>query len=290
MALIPSDIRLLERLAAETGRELGPAERVPVSGGCIHRAWILEGPGGSVFVKANGAACLPMFEAERDGLRELAAAGAIRVPEPWLVTRIGDEAFLVMERMRLGGPEDGERQGRELAALHCRISPDGRHGWCRDNVIGKTPQPNPWTAEWGDFFAEHRIEHQFRLHRGAGNTFRGARRFVDRLPALVGEHRPAASLLHGDLWGGNAGFEASGDPVLFDPAVSFGDRETDLAFTRMFGGFTELFYRGYQESWPMPDGWRDREPLYNLYHILNHALIFGGHYGVEAQRVIDRYG
>jgi fructosamine-3-kinase len=92
------------------------------------------------------------------------------------------------------------------------------------------------------------------------------------------------------LWGGNAGFDASGAPVVFDPAVSFGDRETDLAFTKAFGGFGEAFYRGYREAWPMPDGWRDREPVYNLYHVLNHALLFGGSYGVEAQRVIDRFG
>jgi len=281
---------LREALAEETGRDLGPAGKAPVSGGCIHRAWILEGPGGSAFVKANVGSCLPMFEAERDGLRDLAAAGVIRVPEPWLAARIRDEAFLVMERLQLGGPEDGERQGRELAALHRRVTADGRHGWYRDNFIGKTPQPNLWTVDWGEFFAEHRIEHQLRLHRAAGNTFRGAGRFVDRLPTLVGEHRPVASLVHGDLWGGNAGFDASGAPVLFDPAVYFGDRETDLAFTRMFGGFGEAFYRTYRETWPLPDGWRDREPLYNLYHVLNHALLFGGSYGIEAQRLVDRFG
>jgi fructosamine-3-kinase len=127
------------------------------------------------------------------------------------------------------------------------------------------------------------------LNRQAGHDFRGARRFVERVVELVGDHSPEASLLHGDLWGGNAGFDVAGRPVIFDPASFYGDRETDLAFTRLFGGFEEAFYRGYQEAWPLADGWRDRQEIYNLYHVLNHALLFGGGYGPQAQRIIDRF-
>lgn len=283
------DERLTARLLEEAGIEIGPARRRPVSGGCIHQCWILEGRGGDCFVKANGASRLAMFEAERDALRELAAVRAIRVPEPYLSCQIDAEAFLVMERIEFGGAVDGERQGRELAALHRQLSPDGRFGWHRENYIGTTPQPNRWSLHWGEFFAEHRIEHQVRLNQQAGAVFRGARRFVERVPELVGDHGAEASLLHGDLWGGNAAFDAAGRPVIFDPASYYGDREADLAFTRMFGGFAEAFYRGYQESWPLRDGWRDRAELYNLYHVLNHALLFGGGYAAQAQRVIDRF-
>jgi len=283
------DEELIARLQEETGRELGQAERVPVSGGCIHRCWILQGRWGYCFVKANDADQLSVFEAERDGLLALREAGPIRVPEPFLAVRVGNEAFLLMERIEFDGPVDGERQGRELAALHGKLSGDGRHGWHRANFIGKTPQPNSWTAHWGEFFAEYRIEHQFRLNRQAGNDFRGALRLVERVADLVGDHAPAASLLHGDLWSGNAAFDRAGRPVVFDPACFFGDRETDIAFTRLFGGFDEAFYRGYRESWPFPDGWRDRAEIYNLYHLLNHALLFGGSYAVQVQRVVDHF-
>ncbi|RFC43042.1 MAG: Fructosamine-3-kinase [Verrucomicrobia bacterium] len=283
------DQRLIAQLLEVTGHDLGPARRRPVSGGCIHRCWILEGRWGECFVKANTAGHLAMFEAEREALRALAEVRAIRVPEPYLTSRIGNESFLLMERIEFGGAGSGERQGRELAALHQRVSGDGRCGWDRDNFIGSTPQPNRWNSHWGDFFAEHRIEHQLRLNRDAGNVFRGARRFVERVPALAGDHAPGASLLHGDLWGGNAGFDLAGRPVIFDPASYHGDRETDLAFTRLFGGFGESFERGYHEAWPLPDGWRDRVELYNLYHLLNHALLFGGGYGEQAQRIMDRF-
>ncbi len=283
------DERLIARLLEETGHEVGPARRRSVSGGCIHRCWILEGRWGECFVKANTASRLEMFEAERDALRELAAAQAIRVPEPYLTCQMDGEAFLLMERIEFGGGGAGDRQGRELAALHRKLSGDGRFGWDRDNFIGTTPQPNRWSTHWGEFFAEHRIEHQLRLNRQAGHDFRGARRFVERVVELVGDHSPEASLLHGDLWGGNAGFDVAGRPVIFDPAAFYGDRETDLAFTRLFGGFEEAFYRGYQEAWPLADGWRDRQEIYNLYHVLNHTLLFGGGYGPQAQRIMDRF-
>jgi fructosamine-3-kinase len=282
------DERLIARLR-DVGTEIGPARRIPVTGGCIHRCWILEGRWGACFVKANTAAHLEMFEAESEGLRELAAAGSIRVPEPYLACELDGEAFLLMERLELRGAGDGDRQGRVLAGLHRKVSVEARFGWHRDNFIGSTPQPNGWGQDWGAFFAEHRIEHQLRLNRAAGSDFRGARRLAERIVPVVGEHAPLPSLLHGDLWGGNAGFDAAGAPVIFDPAVYYGDRETDLAFSRMFGGFNDAFYRGYAETWKLEDGWRDRAEIYNLYHLLNHTLLFGGGYGVQAQRVIDRY-
>jgi fructosamine-3-kinase len=283
------DERLINRLLEETGREIGPAKRLPVSGGCIHQCWILEGRWGSCFVKANREPFLPMFESERDGLRQLAASGAIRVPEPFLACQIDAAAVLIMERLDLRDGGDVAAQGRALAAVHRTLASDDAFGWHRDNFIGSTPQPNRWSPGWGEFFAEQRIEHQLRLNRRAGSDFRGSRRLADRVMELVGEHNPASSLLHGDLWGGNASFDAAGQPLLFDPATYFGDRETDLAFSRLFGGFDAAFYREYQERWPVPEGWEDRAEIYNLYHLLNHTLLFGGNYGVQAQRIIDRF-
>jgi len=105
---------------------------------------------------------------------------------------------------------------------------------------------------------------------------------------LFGGYRPVASLLHGDLWSGNYAYTHEGEPVIFDPAVYYGDREADIAMTELFGGFGREFYTAYREVYPLDEGYAVRKTLYNLYHILNHLNLFGGGYLTQAQGMVDR--
>ena len=188
----------------------------------------------------------------------------------------GGKAFILLERLQLSRSGDWAAMGRMLAQLHAQHGP--RFGWRRDNYIGLAPQINAWKDEWADFFLECRLRPQ------------AARARID-LPqpavrALLADHRPAPSLLHGDLWSGNAGFTKEG-PVLFDPAVYYGDRETDLAMTELFGGFPRPFYEGYG---PVDPGYERRKHLYNLYHLLNHLNLFGDGYRAQVEATLSFLG
>ena len=248
---------------------------MPAGGGCIHRCLALEGGGRRYFAKVNERAQLDNFAAEADGLAALASAGA-RVPAPLCRGEAGDEAFLVLEYLEMRGNGDYAELGRTLAIVH---SVRGKFfGWERDNYIGRTPQLNRRSSSWGDFWRDARLRPQLDLGRKNGLTaslLKKGERLVEAVPYLLSGHAPAASLLHGDLWSGNAGFLAGGAPVLFDPAVYWGDRETDLAMTELFGGFPPAFYSAYAQTAPLDAGYAARKPLYNLYHVLNHANLFG---------------
>lgn len=209
------------------------------------------------------------FAAEADGLKALRAAGCA-APEPISHGETGRDAYLLMEHLDLRPGGDFAALGRMLARLH--RNEGTRFGWARDNYIGATPQQNAWCEDWTQFWRERRLVPQVALARRKG--------FSLELPALtlLKDHKPRPSLVHGDLWNGNAGFLASGEPVLFDPAVYYGDREVDLAMTELFGGFPREFYAAYEEAWPLDAGYAQRKPLYNLYHLLNHLNLFGGGY------------
>jgi len=256
-------------------------------GGCINEATIVSGAETSYFVKFNSATALPMFEAEQQALTELAAADAIRVPEPLAHGVAADRSYLILEALPFGSPQTGswEAMGRQLARLH-RTTAD-RFGWHRDNVIGSTPQPNAWTEDWPEFFRDQRLGYQFQLAGKNGFTFTHSDQLLEQVEGLLEGHRPAPSLLHGDLWSGNASFLDDGTPVIFDPASYYGDREADLAFSEFFGGFPESFYQAYEKECPLNPGYERRKELYNLYHVLNHANLFGGGYAGQAERIIN---
>ena len=194
----------------------------------------------------------------------------MRAPEPFAYGAHGDEAHLVLEFLELEASGDWAALGRMLAQLHRQTGP--RFGWSRDNFIGETPQKNAWHDDWPSFFAECRLAPQLRLAEARGYRFE-----IGDVTDLLARHRPPPSLLHGDLWRGNAAF-TQGAPVLFDPAVYYGDREADLAMSELFGGFAPQFYAAYQAAYPLEPGYALRKHLYNLYHLLNHLNLFGGGY------------
>ena len=297
MQFSPSESSIKNRLANVLNRFLYhlAQEECSISclketgGGSISRALIAETNQGKYFVKLNNASSLAMFEAEADGLLALGTCPHLRIPR--LIGHESDElhAYLILEYIDMRPLPKGSASttaGRALAQLHGKT---GAHfGWHRDNFIGRTPQPNTSHTNWLDFFLHERLLPQLALakDRQAGALVESGERLAENLHAFFTTHQPAASLLHGDLWHGNAAIDERGQLVLFDPAVYFGDREADLAMTRLFGGFSSDFYAAYQEIWPPSAGHRQRETLYNLYHVLNHFNLFGGAYRSEAEQMI----
>ncbi len=284
-------VPLAAALAVATGRDVAREPDVAVGGGSINecRRWpSREGP---MFVKLAPAGSVGMFEAEADGLRELEQARALRVPQVLGCGVAEGRAFLALEWIDFGAASSRSEAllGERLAAQH-RVTA-AEFGWRRDNTIGSTPQPNEPDRDWVRFYVVRRL--RFQLDLAARNGFGGrlAERgalLCERASHFFATHRPAASLLHGDLWGGNWGADASRQPVIFDPAVYFGDREADLAMTRLFGGFGPSFYAAYAAAWPLEPGVEERRTLYNLYHVLNHLNLFGGGYARQAESMIER--
>lgn len=271
-------------LEEENGIRLRLDTARPVSGGCIHEASLVDCEhGGTVFLKSNRADALPLLTAERRCLDLIDASGAIRVPQPYASGIADGKACLAMEGLELvsgAGANASARMAERLAALHGVRSPNGRFGADFDNFIGATPQSNTPSDSWADFFVGQRLEPQLELAGARGRTFPEAAKLLSVVHSHLASLKIEPSLLHGDLWGGNAAFLPDGEPVLFDPASYYGDRETDLAFTRLFGGFAPTFYRRYRELMPAPEP--VRESIYNLYHLLNHDHLFGGGYGEQS--------
>lgn len=282
-----------ESILAHAGSVLGETLQAgavrAVGGGCINAAYVVDGGPRSFFIKLNGAEALAMFEAEAEGLAAIGESHSIRVPQPLCWGVGGPDAYLVMEYVPLGGRGKAEQLGEDLAAMHrCR---QPRFGWHRDNTIGSTPQSNDWCEDWLRFWRDQRLGAQLSLaaRNGAGTgLLRKGERLQADLAAFFSGYQPVASLLHGDLWSGNYAFDDAGRPVVFDPAVYFGDREADLAMTELFGGFPPGFYAAYQAAWPLDAGYGLRKTLYNLYHILNHFNLFGGGYLAQAEAMLDR--
>lgn len=278
-------------IGVATGQAFTGTARTAVGGGSINSAYRVGDGERAFFVKLNSTDRLEMFEAEADGLEQMAQTQTVRVPAPIAYGVAGTASYIVLEHLALGGGGDGANAtlGRQLAALHRTAQPF--FGWHRDNTIGSTPQPNPQAQDWIDFLREHRLRYQLRLasrngHRGG--LQRDGERLLVGLEGFFPGYRPQPSLLHGDLWGGNFAVATSGEPVIFDPACYFGDREADLAMTELFGGFGRAFYAAYQQAYALDAGYPVRKTLYNLYHVLNHLNLFGGSYLGQAEGMIRR--
>ena len=273
-----------------TGNPFIPRSVLPLGGGSIHRAWQLSDGVHRYFVKTNDLAAAPMFAADAQGLQALSAAAAVRTPAFIAAGKSSAQAFLVLEHIDLANldPPGGARLGEALARLHS-VRGDA-FGWSTDNFIGSTPQQNTAHPSWPHFFGERRLRPQLRLalQNGMDKTLIAkGEAVIERIGGLFIDYRPSPSLLHGDLWSGNAAQLADGTPVIYDPACYYGDREADIAMAELFGGFPTSFYAAYRSAWPLDSGYEARKPLYNLYHILNHFNLFGGAYLGQAQRMIE---
>lgn len=260
-------------------------------GGDINQAYKITDHDRIYFVKINQSDRRTMFEAELDGLNQIANTHTIRVPTPICTGSCAGTAesysYLVLEHFSLVALTEKTRYelGIKLAELHL-VSGSTAFGLGRDNTIGTTAQPNPWTTNWIEFWRDTRIEYQLNLAIKNGANFIYANQLLDAIPTILKGHSPKPSLVHGDLWGGNVGALVTGEVVIFDPAAYWGDREVDLAMTELFGGFGSTFYRGYESIYPIAPGFAKRKILYNLYHILNHYNLFGGSYAGQADRMM----
>lgn len=278
-------------ISAATGSTFQVESRQAVSGGSINHAVKLDGAHCSYFVKLNTAERLAMFQAEAAGLEALRSSRSLRVPAVVTAGSANGTSWLVLEHIDLCPPQASTSSllGARLAAMHRAGA--GAFGWDRDNTIGATPQLNAWTGDWLDFLGQQRLAYQLALAATNGaplSLTQKGERLLERLPVFFRGYEPQPALLHGDLWAGNWGADTDGNPVIFDPAVYFGDREADIAMTELFGGFDAQFYQSYEAAWPLCPGYENRKTLYNLYHILNHFNLFGGGYARQAQSMIDR--
>jgi fructosamine-3-kinase len=290
------EMALPAELASVIKVRLGNIENiVPVGGGDISRAARVQlADDQRVLVKWHPNSPPGLFSAERQGLELLRATKAMRVPQVLAHSEAEDgcPAYIVLEWLGRGSRSDriAELLGQGLAELH--RSTASNFGLDHDNFIGANAQPNKIGDNWVIFFRERRLGYQMEL-AGQNSRLPGPR--AQRLEKLLGRleawlpAQPPVSLLHGDLWGGNWLATQDNEPALIDPAVYYGHREAELAFTELFGGFSSLFYQAYNESWPLDTGYSERRDLYNLYHLLNHLNLFGETYGASVDSVLRNY-
>ncbi len=271
----------------ESLAQTGLPQVISSGGGCIHNSSVWQYPSRDrFFVKRGGGEKKDMLIAEARALRELRKSKTVRVPEVILEAEHGDEFFLVLEHLelqRLSG-KSAAHLGETLAQLHRYEGTP--FGFEADNYIGATPQENSQTENWTEFFWEYRLVPQFELSERQGYGVFCGNKFEIGYKRLMDSYLPKASLLHGDLWGGNAGGLSTGEGVVYDPASYYGDRETDLAFTEVFGGFPRDFYEAYQTAHPFDEGYSERKIVYNLYHYLNHLNLFGSGYLGSCEQAI----
>jgi|CXWL01.1.fsa_nt_gi fructosamine-3-kinase len=295
----PLAVRLMcalgEAIAGSLGRERVRIESATVlSGGSAREALRLVTREGEFFAKWSDEGPEDIFACEARGLDALrAVSGSITVPRVIAARKRDTETpgFLIIEYLPggRGGEADDESLGRGLAAIHRTTR--SSFGFDASSYCGPTAQDNRASVTWVEFYRERRLRPLVEaLQRRSGLS--GADRGVfDRLMERLEELLPAdsiPSLIHGDLWAGNV-LSTTRGPALVDPACAYGDREMEFGITALFGGITPRAFAAYEEAWPLRPDWRERNPLYQLYHLLNHALLFGGHYGGEALRVAARF-
>lgn len=277
--------RLLSEYLGETYTII---EKEELPGGDIHHARRISNGVTEVFIKYDTRDILPIFTAESDQLAALAKSGTVRVPKVYGVGSDRDFSFLLLEYLPLK-PLDAHYAyclGQQLVRLH-QWSEQPQFGFDFDSDLATTPQPNRWQRYWNVFFAEQRIGWQLQLAQEKGYHFGD----IDETIALVSQrlkgHHPQPSLLHGDLWPANCGVSAAG-AVIFDPACYWGDRECDLAMLPLYSELPAQIYDGYQSVWPLPVDFIERQPLYQLYYLLNRANLFGGEHVEVARRAVER--
>ncbi|MXS83601.1 fructosamine kinase family protein [Nitrosomonas oligotropha] len=278
------------QISAVTNTLFKIKESRSIGGGCINQTYGITDGARRYFVKLNTAESLIMFEAEAAGLVEIHQSQTLRVPLPVCYGHNDQAAWLVLEYLSLNGGGRGRAAdlGMQLAAMHRTTSK--QFGWVRDNTIGQTLQINTLSSDWVNFWRMQRLGFQLDLAKTNGHNGKlqklGEQLLID-LDKFFPGAAPLPALLHGDLWSGNYAYDDSGNPVLFDPAVYYGDREADIAMTELFGGFPADFYSAYRYDYPLDSGYNIRKLVYNLYHILNHLNLFGSSYRHQTEQTIN---
>ena len=242
-----------------------------VSGGDINQAFHLHTTEGDYFLKINALNQQKLLQAEANNLTALEKTLSITLPKLITVGMFQDFSWLLLEYLPLSRNGDDLQRGKDLALLHHHLSDNKKFGWDEDNYIGRNLQRNLWTDNWISFYAEQRLQPQLTEAVRKSNNLALAdlgEQLISKLEQFFDTYQPEPSYLHGDLWGGNSRFLVDGSAVFFDPASYIGDRETDIAMTEMFGGFSNDFYKGYNQVFPLDKGYQQRKDLYNLYHYL----------------------
>lgn len=288
--MIPESIRSV----VENQYNLEIKSEQSVSGGSINRAHKLQTNQGDLFLKWNQSAPEDFFEVEAKGLELLASADTnLRVPNVIASYKPDSNTpgFLLMEYISdgSGNSSDSFTFGTELAKLH--NTKGDYFGLSYENYIGSLPQKNGQYEDWATFFIERRINPQLKMAIDSGKFSQSILSYWKRLSYQLADLLPPTkpSLIHGDLWGGNYLFDENGSAVVIDPAVYYGHPEMDLAFSKMFGGFSGSFYEGYKSVHSLPAGFSERVPIYNMYPLLVHVNLFGGHYTSQFEQFIRKY-
>jgi len=262
-----------------------------IEGGDSHLSYQLHTAEKNYFLKLSPAQNLIMLEAEIHNLTAIEHSQTISCPKAIATGISQNHAWLLLEFIPLSNHGNDFQRGRDIAFMHHQLNRDtSPFGWSENNFIGRNLQQNQWHMNWVDFYGQQRLKPQLELAQlrdASVDLYRLGMELIDCLPYWFQDYQPKASLLHGDLWAGNSAFDPTGVPVIYDPASYYGDRETDIAMTELFGGFSPEFYEGYTDLFPLDKGYQSRKPLYNLYHILNHFNLFGGHYEAQAMQIIQ---
>jgi len=284
----------IEKLADLNGSSVRLISSHPIGGGCINHALKIQTSVGEYFLKWNPSAPVDLFVKEAEGLEEMRTFDNPFLIIPKVVWgKKSDDwpGLLLMEYLPPATNTSGfdERLGRGIAQLHRKLA--SAYGFHHSNYCGITLQDNTWSNSWPDFYAKQRIwalVKQIIASRGmsTGNQ-KIYERLVDRLPQLL-SHPTIPSLIHGDLWSGNYMYTTNG-PALIDPACYYADREMELGMMKLFGGFSPVVWNAYHKEFPLSDNWQERIPIYQLYHLLNHYLLFGGSYGVQSLEIARKY-
>jgi protein-ribulosamine 3-kinase len=281
---------IIAHIEQTTGRHFPLMRQQSMGGGSINAAFVLTDENGQqYFVKTNRTGQQAMFEAEAWGLQEMASSNTIKVPKSVCFGENPAQSYIVLEYLEMTGSADQRILGEQLAAMH-RVTAE-QFGWHINNTIGATHQPNDRMENWLDFWREQRLGFQLQLaaQNGYGGELQSlGEKLLVEMPKLFSGREVKASMLHGDLWGGNVAGLKDGTPVIYDPAFYYGDREADLAMTYVFGGFGPDFYASYQDAFPLDDGFAVRKTFYNIYHIINHLNLFGGGYHGQAINMLEQ--
>ncbi len=289
------ETNLLEQIIGPKGPLSGSKvkEMISVNGGCIHDAWCLKlSNGEKFFAKTTLRNNFDMLNFEASGLNKLnecAEESFLLVPKPLLVQQLETNSILLMPWLDFSKGNE-INLGRGLALIHktsAEQSPNG-FGWDQNGYIGLGAQPKGWRKNWSECFVDLRLIPQIKIAEKWGLKLNNLEALLSQITLFLETSNSIPSLVHGDLWSGNAAIDKSGRGVIFDPAIWWADREVDIAMTKLFGGFTNDFYKGYEEIWPLPSRWEERKDLYNLYHVINHANIFGGSYQNLTMKYIQK--